>query len=49
MTVHTVKYIVTEKLAAFETFNFEMDSERKRMNTKGNHSLWIELALSLLL
>ena len=30
MTVHTVKYIVTKKLAAFETFNFAMDPERKR-------------------
>jgi hypothetical protein len=35
-----IKHIMTKKLAAFETFNFAMDSERKRTNTKGNHSLW---------
>ena len=49
MMIHMIRYIVTEKLAAFETFNFAMDSERKRMNAKGNHSLWIELVLSVLL
>ena len=30
LTVHMVRYTVTEKLAAFETFNFAMDPERKR-------------------
>ena len=36
---HTIRYTVTEKLAAFETFNFAMDPERKR-NAKGNRRLW---------
>ena len=30
LMVQTVRYTVTEKLAAFETFNFAMDPERKR-------------------
>ena len=48
MTVQMIKHIMTKKLAAFETFNFAMDSERKRTNAKGNHSLWGNLlSLSL--
>ena len=30
LKVQTVRYSVTEKLAAFETFNFAMDPEMKR-------------------
>ena len=30
MTVQMIKHIMTKKLAAFETFNFAMDPERKR-------------------
>ena len=34
-----IKYIMTKKLAAFETANFAMDLKRKRMTAKDNHSL----------